>query len=244
MEAPSNENAALLKLLKTKSRTVTELFKVGSARRSARQAALEGLLAEGKVVRIEKKYFANDPNGSFDRLIDTEAARLDAYLRSLPELLSRSSRKLTRAVKDTALASLTLQRLIETGHVIEFKYQNQRLCLHSAHLPRQAVPVDHPQHVSPDLGREPRDQGRDLSVLEVRQAYDRVRGRQLGSAVFISDLATELQIGVPKLHEWIRTEVIQSGHGSLDEGHWPTATDQQQSAAIEHLGSMRLLIRF
>src|SRR6266403_3771794 len=69
-------------------------------------------------------------------------------------------------------------------------------------------------------------------------------GRQLGSAVFISDLATELQIGCPKLHEWIRSEVIESGHGSLDEGHWPTATEDQRASAIEYLGSRRLLIRF
>src|SRR4029077_5403931 len=84
----------------------------------------------------------------------------------------------------------------------------------------------------------------DLSLEEVHQAYDRVRGRQLGSAVFISDLATELQIGWPKLHEWIHREVIKSGHGSLDDGHWPTATEGQRAAAVEHLGSRRLLIRF
>ena len=51
MEVQSNENAALLKLLKTKSRTKTELLKVSSARRRARQAALDALLAEGKVIR-------------------------------------------------------------------------------------------------------------------------------------------------------------------------------------------------
>ena len=45
----------------------------------------------------------------------------------------------------------------------------------------------HSQETSPDLDH-------DLSLHEVHQAYDRVRGRQLGSAVFISDLATELQI--------------------------------------------------
>jgi hypothetical protein len=83
-----------------------------------------------------------------------------------------------------------------------------------------------------------------LSLQDVRQAYNRVRGRQLGSAVFISDLATELQIGLPKLHEWIRREVINSGRGSLDDGHWPTATESQRAAAIEHFGSKRLLIRF
>ena len=59
----------------------------------------------------------------------------------------------------------------------------------------------------------------DLSLQDVHQAYNRLRGRQLGSAVFISDLATELQIGLPKRHEWIHREVIKSGHGSLDEGH-------------------------
>jgi hypothetical protein len=40
MEVQSNENAALLKLLKSKSRTKTELLKVSGARRRARQAAL------------------------------------------------------------------------------------------------------------------------------------------------------------------------------------------------------------
>jgi hypothetical protein len=194
-------------------------------------------LAEGKVIRIDREYFANDPGGSVEQLIDAEAARLDAYLRSVPELLSRSGKKLRRAMKDNALASVALQRLLETGQVIELKYKKQRLCLHSAHLPQQPAQVRHSQETSPDLDH-------DLSLHEVHQAYDRVRGRQLGSAVFISDLATELQIGFPKLHEWIRSEVIESGHGSLDEGHWPTATERQRVAAIEHLGSRRLLIRF
>ena len=226
-----------LKLLKSKSRTKTELLKVSSARLRARQAALDALLAEGKVVRIDRKYFVNDPGGSVEQLIDAEAARLDAYLRSVPDALARSGFKLRRAVKDNALALVALQRLLETGEVIELKYNKQRLCIHSAHLPQQSAQVRHSQETSSD-----RDH--DLSLQAVQQAYDRVRRRQLGSAVFISDLATELQIGVPKLHEWIRTEVIESGHASLDEGHWPTATETQWSAAIEYLGSRRLLIRF
>ena len=237
MEVQSNENAALLKLLKTKSRTKTELLKVSSARRRARQAALDALLAEGKVIRIDKEYFANDPSGSVEQLIHAEAVRLDAYLRSVPDALACSDSKLRRAVKDNALGSVALQRLLETGQVIELKYKKQRLCLHSAHLPQQSAQVRHSQETSPDVDH-------DLSLHEVHQAYDRVRGRQLGSAVFISDLATELKIGFSKLHEWIRSEVIESGHGSLDEGHWPTATERQRAAAIEHLGSRRLLIRF
>ena len=90
----SNENAALLKLLKTKSRTKTELLKVSSARRSARQATLDALLAEGKVVRIDRKYFADDPGGSVDQLIDAEAARLDATCVPCPMLLPVRARSL------------------------------------------------------------------------------------------------------------------------------------------------------
>jgi len=89
--------------------------------------------------------------------------------------------------------------------------------------------------------REEHENNHDLSREEVHHAYNR---RQLGSAVFISDLANELQIGVPKLHEWIQKEVITAGRGSLDDGHWPTATESQRAAAIEHFGSRRLLIRF
>jgi hypothetical protein len=54
--------------------------------------------------------------------------------------------------------------------------------------------------------REEHENNHDLSREEVHHAYNMVRGRQLGSAVFISDLASELQIRVPKLHEWIRRE--------------------------------------
>jgi hypothetical protein len=136
-------------LLKTKSRTKTELLKVSSARRRAHQEALDALLAEGKVVRIDRKYFANDPSGSVEQLIHAEAGRLDAYLSSVPELLSRSGKKLRRAVKDNALASVALQRLLEIGQVIEPKYKKQRLYLHSAHLPQQSAQVLHSQETSP-----------------------------------------------------------------------------------------------
>jgi len=43
------------------------------------------------VLRIDRKYFANDPSGSVDQLIDAEAARLDAYLRSVPDALAQDS---------------------------------------------------------------------------------------------------------------------------------------------------------
>ena len=65
---------------------------------------------------------------------------------------------------------------------------------------------------------EEHERNHDLSLEEVHQAYDRVRRRQLGSAVFISDLATELQIGFQKLHEWISSESNQV------TAHWTRVT--------------------
>jgi hypothetical protein len=41
-------------------------------------------------------FHTNDPSGSVEQLIHSEAVRLDAYLRSVPELLSRSGKKLRR----------------------------------------------------------------------------------------------------------------------------------------------------
>jgi hypothetical protein len=50
-----------------------------------------------------------------DLIFQTVEDGLDAYLRSVPELLSRSGKKLRRTMKDNALASAALQRLLETG---------------------------------------------------------------------------------------------------------------------------------
>jgi hypothetical protein len=48
------------------------------------------LLAEGKVIRIDKEYFANDPSGSVEQLIHAEAVRLDAYLWRTENIIART----------------------------------------------------------------------------------------------------------------------------------------------------------
>jgi hypothetical protein len=230
--APEEQNV-LLSLLRIKSRSKTELLKAGEARRRARESALKELIAQGKVVRIQNRYFLDEPPGSLERLIKAETARLEAHLQSLPELVSRSGMKIRQGLKDAALVTPALERLLENGRVVQLRYNKEKLCVHAAHLPQAAA-----AHGASS------DQAERLSHPAVHQAYERVRARQLGSAVFISDLAAELKVAVSRLHEWIRKEVIESGGGSLDEGHWPTATNAQREAAIEYLGSKRLLIRF
>jgi hypothetical protein len=121
--------------------------------------------------------------------------------------------------------------------VIQLRYNDEKLCAHIAHLPLM-------QTAGKKFAEGALRQEESLSYPAIYEAYERVRARQLGSAVFISDLAAELKVPVTKLQEWIRKEVIASGRGSLDEGHWPAATEAQREAAVEHLGTKRLLIRF
>jgi len=187
MEVESDENAALLKLLKTKSRTKTELLKVSRATRRARQAALDALLAEGKVVRIHRKYFANDPDGSVEQLIDAEAARLDACLRSVPDTLARSGSKLRRAVKDNAIGSVALQRLLEAGQVIELKYNKQRLCVHSVHLPQQPAKVHLSKETSPGSRSRFLDGNRIFCSKQRRpKSHNHVQANSRAASVFKS----------------------------------------------------------
>jgi hypothetical protein len=237
METAPEERNALLELLRAKPRSRTELLKASGARRQARVSALEELLARGDVVKLQSRYFLDEPRGSIQRLIEAEAARLEEYLHSLPELVSHSGMKVRRGVNDPALAGAALERLLSTGRVVQLRYNDEKLCVHIAHL-----------HLAQATGKELLEgmpaQEESLRYPVIYEAYERVRARQLGSAVFISDLATELKVPVTKLQEWIRKEVIASGRGSLDEGHWPAATEAQREAAVEHLGTKRLLIRF
>jgi hypothetical protein len=64
MEVQSSEYAALLKLLKTKSRTKRNCLKSAAQDGLRARRLWDALLAEGKVIRIDKEYFANDPSGS------------------------------------------------------------------------------------------------------------------------------------------------------------------------------------
>jgi hypothetical protein len=86
----------------------------------------------------------------------------------------RSGKKLRRVAKDNALASTAL-RLLETGQVIELKYNKQRLCLDSAHLPQQPAQVRHSQDQVNALACElPYTLGLPLSRLSVEEIRQHV----------------------------------------------------------------------
>jgi hypothetical protein len=83
------------------------------------------LLAEGKVIRIDKEYFANDPSRSVEQLIDAEAARLDAYLRSVPDALTCSSCFGSSMVSGAQTQSWSIEPLgVRTRHLYSLDEKN------------------------------------------------------------------------------------------------------------------------
>ena len=71
----------------------------------------------------------------------------------------------------------------------------------------------------------------------IRAAYDRVRSRQLGSAVLISDLAKETGMPVSELQAHL---IAREGQGQLmlEPGHYPSATEEQRAAAIPRTNAL------
>ena len=77
----------------------------------------------------------------------------------------------------------------------------------------------------------------------VYTAYRELLKNQLGSAVFISELAKRAGMSISEMQQWINGEA-RAGLAILDVGHWPSATPEQLAGAIEFLGEKRLLVRF
>lgn len=82
----------------------------------------------------------------------------------------------------------------------------------------------------------------------IEDAYNRVRSQQLGSAVYISDLAKELGMPVPELQQHLAARQ-QLGMAMLEPGNWPIANEEQRAAAIPGTNAVgmtepKLTVRF
>jgi hypothetical protein len=64
----------------------------------------------------------------------------------------------------------------------------------------------------------------------VHTAYRELLKNQLGSAVFISDLAKKARVSISEMRQWINAEA-RAGRAILYVGHWPSATPEQRSEA-------------
>jgi hypothetical protein len=77
---------------------------------------------------------------------------------------------------------------------------------------------------------------------QIRCTYEQVAKEKGRRSIFISDLLQASGLSWQELRGWIEKEVVEAGHGQLDEGDWNAATEEQRAAAVDLWGRKRLYI--
>jgi hypothetical protein len=89
--------------------------------------------------------------------------------------------------------------------------------------------------------------GESTQTRMARGAADEIRQGQLGSSVFLSDIANRLGISTDEVRGWAQ-QAAARGEVTLDVGHWPSATEEQRAAAVPvdtpRGRENRLMVRF
>jgi hypothetical protein len=221
----------LLKKFETKHRLVR------SDITETQKEALAQLLQEGRVVHAGAYYLAGH-----EPTIETERKKIVQTLLSRPRLFKESSLKPKRKENQRYFRS-ALSELIDQKEVIQLAIvgDSKSACfIHREHLIQFVGATGEPKSKELDAGSFA-ESGKDRAA-EIRQAYLRVAKEKERSSIFISDLLKASGISWDELRAWIEREVVQAGHGQLDEGDWGAATNEQRAAAVELSGRKRLYI--
>lgn len=208
-------------------------------------AALQELLAEGLVVKVGTRYFSDNQAPTRER----EMARIEAKLRSAVklfkegrlQLLAKTKLPTTRAALDGLVDSRTILRLD-----IEGDKKSGPLYLHSTHARgSQSIPTS--SAVSPDIAPLPIPEPASSPTADpgpdIRRAYAVLAQRHGTDSVFISALASEAGLPVQALQNWLQKHAVEQGQGTLDEGDWSCASEEQRAAAMMLRDRPRLYIR-
>ncbi|HEX6565261.1 MAG TPA: hypothetical protein VF020_13305 [Chthoniobacterales bacterium] len=222
----------LLKKFETRHRLVP------SEITETQKEALAQLLQEGRVVHAGAYYLAgHEPS------IETERKKIVQTLLSRPRLFKENSLKPKRK-EDQRYFRSALSELIDQKQVIQLAIvgDSKSACfIHREHLIQFFGDAGVRGSKEVDAGSLAWESGKDRTA-KIRQAYSRVAQEKERSSIFIADLLKASGMSWDELHAWIEREVVQAGHGQLDEGDWGAATDEQRAAAIELSGRKRLYI--
>ena len=200
--------------------------------------ALAQLLQEGRVVHAGAYYLAGH-----EPTIETERRKIVQILLSRPRLFRESSLKPKRKENQRHFRS-ALSELIDLKEVIQLTIvgDSKSACfIHREHLIQFIGDAGQRKSNELDAGSLVSESGNDRTA-EIRRAYSRVAQERERSSIFISDLLKASGMSWDELRAWIEREVVQAGHGQLDEGDWGAATDEQRAAAVELSGRKRLYI--
>ena len=222
----------LLKKFETKHRLVR------SDITETQKEALAQLLQEGRVVHAGAYYLAGH-----EPTIETERRKIVQTLLSRPRLFRESSLK-PKIKENQRFFRSALSELIDQKVVIQLAIvgDSKSACfIHREHLIQFVGDTGEPKSKELEASSFALESGKDRAA-EIRQAYLRVAKEKERSSIFISDLLKASGISWDELRPWIEREVVQAGHGQLDEGDWGAATDEQRAAAIELSGRKRLYI--
>jgi|ERR1700756_184179 hypothetical protein len=224
--------AGLLKKFETKHRLVR------SDITETQKEALAQLLQEGRVVHAGAYYLAGH-----EPTIETERRKIVQTLLSRPRLFRESSLK-PKIKENQRYFRSALSELIDQKVVIQLAIvgDSKSACfIHREHLIQFVGDTREPKSKERDASSFASESGKDRAA-EIRQAYLRVAKEKERSSIFISDLLKASGISWDELRAWIEREVVQAGHGQLDEGDWGAATDEQRATAVELSGRKRLYI--
>jgi hypothetical protein len=219
MESPREK---LLKKFARKLRLIPSEI----SRSAAVQSALNELLAEGTIRKLDAYYLTGrEPS------VCTEKARIANLLEGKPKLFpSTSLLPVNRALKP--LARSALAELVDERIVLELPLHGKRsqlLYIHRRHVNR---------------GGEPARQTIDKEATEDRilAAYrDGSNARQRRS-IPIAELIQRSGLAASEVRSWIIETAIPSLKVQLDQGDWASASEEERAAAIEQDGRQRLYI--
>ena len=202
------------------------------------KAALQELLKEGRVVHARAYYLAG-----LEPTIDTARDKIVQKLLSRPRLFRESALR-PRFRETWPSFRAALSELIGSKVVIKLALlggDSAEYFIHRDHLLRSLGLVE-------TSASEPADNNHlELNAKgnlgeQIHQTYEKVAREKGRRSIFISDLVRASGLDWKEVREWIEQEIVEKGHGQLDEGDWNAATEEQRAAAVELWGRKRLYI--
>ena len=218
MESPREK---LLKKFARKPR----LTRSEVGRSAALQSALNELLTEGAIRKLDAYYLAeHEPS------VYTEKTRIAKLLEAKPKLF-RASFLLPGNRTLKPLARSALAELVDERAVLELPLQGKKselLYIHRRHVNRGEP--------SPEtLGKT----GTEERILAAYRDGSIARQRR---SIPIAELIQRSGLAASEVRSWIIETGIPSLKVQLDQGDWASASEDERAAAIEQDGRQRLYI--
>jgi hypothetical protein len=199
------------------------------------KAALQQLLKEGRVVRVEAYYLAG-----YEPTVQSEGERILQKLLSRPSLFPRAALR-SRYKESQPFFRSALSKLLREKRVVSLGVigTGSEYFIHRDHLVNT---LDSNSQTSKSSEVHRGGDNHKKLTGRIYGAYERLTRGKGRRSVFISDLRQMSETSWEELREWIEKEIVEKGQGQLDEGDWGAATEEQGGAAVELWGRKRLYI--